>query len=136
MKFFVFFASSIFLLSFFASCGNVEKESGNDSLIITDSGMQSKLSIPSIDTTLKIEVATFIAKDSTNKPLGWGYDLVINGKRTIHQPIIPAVQGNDAFASESDAKKIGDLAVMKMKTTGEFPTISVHDLDSLGIKHQ
>lgn len=80
------------------------------------------------------EAKTFEVKDSTtNKVLGWGYDIYIDNKRTIHQPHIPAVQGNNYFATEEDALKTGQFAADKMKTTGSLPTISLEELDSLGI---
>jgi hypothetical protein len=59
----------------------------------------------------------------------------VDGKKAIHQPIIPAIAGNNSFASQSDAQKTGDLAASKMKQTGARPTIHLHDLDSLGIKN-
>jgi hypothetical protein len=90
---------------------------------------------PKVSAPQNIEVKTFEVIDSVGKSHGWGYDLYVNGKKTIHQPIIPAVPGNNSFASESDARKIGDVAAAKMKTTGSLPTILVHDLDSLGIDH-
>ena len=82
-----------------------------------------------------IEVSTFPVKDSADKIKGWGYDLSVNGKRTIHQPLIPAVSGNNPFHSEEEARKTGQLAADKMRTSGNMPTISIRELDSLGIKY-
>ena len=84
-----------------------------------------------------IDVKTFELKYyCTGKSAGWGYDLYVGGKRTIHQPIIPAVPGTNSFSSKEDAMKAGQLAANKMKITGSLPTVLVTDLDSLGIKHQ
>ncbi len=80
-----------------------------------------------------IEVKTFEVKDSTGKSKGWGYDIFVDSKRMIHQPIIPAISGNNAFKTEKDAQKTGALAAEKIKTTGSLPTLSVKELDSLGV---
>lgn len=80
-----------------------------------------------------IETKVFEVKDNSGKAKGWGYDIYVDGKKMIHQPIIPAVPGNDAFKTEEDAKKIGTLAAGKMKKTGSLPTVTVEELDSLGI---
>jgi ABC-type Fe3+-hydroxamate transport system substrate-binding protein len=83
-----------------------------------------------------IEVKTFELKYyCTGKSAGWGYDLYLDGKRTIHQPIIPAVPGTSSFHSKEDAMKTGQLAANKMKVTESLPTVLVKDLDSLEIKH-
>lgn len=80
-----------------------------------------------------IEVKVFEVKDSTGKAKGWGYDIYVDKKKMIHQPIIPAVPGNDAFKTEKDALKTGTLAADKMKKSGSLPTITVNELDSLGV---
>jgi hypothetical protein len=79
-----------------------------------------------------IEVSTFEVKDETGKSQGWGYDLTINGAK-IHQPTIPAISGNHSFATQEDALKTGNFAAEKMKTSGSLPTLSIHELDSLGV---
>lgn len=123
----------VFLIcvSFLVSCGD-DKGNGVDSL-----GKDSVIAnAPDANLLMEISFKTFEVKDSADKKMGWGYDLYVDGKRTIHQPLIPAVPGNDAFATENEAKLTGELAVKKMKLTGAFPTITIQELDSLGIKHQ
>ncbi|MES2591772.1 MAG: DUF4907 domain-containing protein [Bacteroidota bacterium] len=90
---------------------------------------------PSVDSISsgEIKVITFEVKDSTGNSKGWGYDIFVGDKKMIHQPIIPAVPGNNAFKTESDARKTGALAVQKMERTGTLPTLLVEELDSLGI---
>ena len=83
--------------------------------------------------TDNMEVKTFEVKDSTGKALGWGYDIYVKNIKTIHQPIIPAIPGNKPFKTESEANKIGMLALSKMKRTGNLPTLFIKELDSLGI---
>lgn len=74
-----------------------------------------------------------VKSDEKGQNSGWGYDILINGKTAIHQPIIPAVAGNKAFSSQEAAKKTADFALQKMKLTGSLPTLSIQELDSLGV---
>lgn len=81
----------------------------------------------------KVEVSIFEIRGKNGRLEGYGYDLIVNGKKTIHQPTIPAVQGNYPFFSEQDAQAVGELAASRMRKTGDLPTIRVQDLDSLKI---
>ena len=45
--------------------------------------------------------------DSTNKSSSFGYDIILNGQRYIHQSTVPAVSGNQYFQSETEAKNRG-----------------------------
>lgn len=82
----------------------------------------------------KIEVKTINNEVSTQEKLtGWGYDIYIFGSLYIHQPNIPAVPGNRGFKTEADAKKAGAWAVHKIRNNIMPPTISVEELDSLGV---
>lgn len=65
---------------------------------------------------------------------GWGYEIKIDGKTKIYQPNIPAVQGNLTFDSETDAHRVAELVVEKMKSQS-LPSISIKELDSLQIKY-
>lgn len=64
---------------------------------------------------------------------GWGYDIYADGILYIHQPNIPAVPGNRRFKSEKDALVAGNFAVYKINNNIIPPTISVDELDSLGV---
>jgi len=64
---------------------------------------------------------------------GWGYDVFVDGKRFIHQPYIPALQGNKAFDAESDAKKVAEFVAGKIRMNSIPPTVSYQELDSLGV---
>jgi len=121
------------VLQLFTSCNGGKSTNPTDSA--SDSTVGSMPQQPQISASQNVEAKTFEVIDSVGKSHGWGYDLYVDGKKMIHQPIIPAVPGNNSFANASDAQKVGDLAAAKMKTTGSLPTIMVHDLDSLGINH-
>jgi len=64
---------------------------------------------------------------------GFGYDILNHGKVYIHQPNIPAVQGNQGFASEDDATKTARLVLHKIKNNIMPPGIDEHELDSIGV---
>jgi hypothetical protein len=79
------------------------------------------------------EIKTFEVKDSSGKSQGWGYDIYVNGSKSIHQPTIPAISGIYSFKTEEDALKTGKFASDKMKSGGFLPTLSIAELDSLGV---
>jgi hypothetical protein len=78
----------------------------------------------------KIQVIVFKNEAATN---GYGYDIMVNGKKMIHQPTIPAVSGNRGFNSESDAANAGALVKRKLLNNEMPPTISLDELNHLGI---
>lgn len=67
--------------------------------------------------------------------LGWGYRILNNGKLFINQPHIPAVSGLKGFDSEEDAQTTANLALDKIKNGIVPPTISMQELDSLGVRY-
>lgn len=71
--------------------------------------------------------------DSTVKSSGFGYDILMNGERYIHQSTIPAVSGNQYFKTEGEAKTIASFVCYKIQNNILPPTITLHELDSLGI---
>ncbi len=135
MKFYtsVLLFPTLFLIS---SCeeGREKSESSSfQSTVSTDANADSFAVKPSLSPSNKMEVKTFEVKDSTGKTQGWGYDIYIENKKMIHQPIIPAIPGNRAFKTESDAKKTGLFALGKMIKEATLPTITTKELDSLGV---
>lgn len=125
---FLIFNFALFFFTFllFSSCEDPKHKNGEDS---SQSNTDINASVPSNGMELK----TFQVKDSAGRSQGWGYDIYVNGKKTIHQPIIPAVSGNNSFKSESDAQKVALFAVDKMLKEGPLPTILIKELDSLGV---
>ena len=116
------------LISFLAGCGEEKQAQPVESQPRETSAPQP----PSVNGEITYQL--FPVNDSIGRPSGWGYDLYVNGKKTIHQGIIPAVPGNSAFQTENDARKVAELAVDKMKKSGSLPTITLEDLDSLHIE--
>ena len=66
---------------------------------------------------------------------GYGYNILMDGKLYVHQPHIPAVAGNEGFASIADAKKVGVLIKYKVAHHIMPPSLTVEELDSLHVVH-
>ena len=75
-----------------------------------------------------IEVKTFPALENT-----FGYEIWIDGQKTVVQSTIPSVPGNKGFATEEKARKVADLVVSKIKNNQMPPSITPKELDSLGV---
>ncbi len=65
---------------------------------------------------------------------GFGYQLYEKNKLIIDQQTIPAIQGNQAFLTYEAAEKCAEFCLQKIKKGIFPPTITVEDLNSLGIK--
>lgn len=75
------------------------------------------------DSTYKVK--TFVVGNS------WGYDIYKDNKLFIHQPNIPAIEGNQGFSSEEKAKLTASLIIQKLKNGIMPPSISIEELDSI-----
>lgn len=77
-----------------------------------------------------IQIRTFKNSDVS----GFGYDIIMEGNTYVHQPNIPALPGNNGFASEALARKVAEIVVKKIRNNIMPPTIDVKELDSLGVR--
>ena len=130
------FAFILFTFLLFGSCASPPAKNrsvSSASSAINDSNNSSP-KIPHFSSK-SIEVKIFEVTDNSGRSQGWGYDIYVQGHKTIHQPIIPAVPGNNSFKTRDDAQKVGSFAIGKMLKEGTLPTILVAELDSLGITH-
>lgn len=114
---------SVFLIACGASVENKPVEKNNPA---TDTLYSEKNTFP------EVSFMVFMI-DSTKKTGGFGYDILINGERYIHQTNIPAVSGNQFFITAQEAKTAAMFACFKIQNNIMPPTISPHELDSLGI---
>jgi hypothetical protein len=64
---------------------------------------------------------------------GWGYDILKEEKKMIHQPHIPAVSGIQYFASEEEAQKVAGCMIEKLENNIMPPTVSLKELEELNI---
>jgi hypothetical protein len=61
---------------------------------------------------------------------GWGYDILVNNKTYIHQPFIPAIEGQVPFGDKESARKTARLVVKKLQNH-KSPGITKEDLNSI-----
>jgi len=61
----------------------------------------------------------------------YGYDIVVNGRILIHQPHIPAANGNQGFATQEDAQRVAEFVILKILQNISPPSVSVEEVDSL-----
>lgn len=64
----------------------------------------------------------------------FGYNILQNNKKLIHQPSIPGRQGMKGFKSESDARSVALLMITKLKRGIMPPTVTEDELKKLNIK--
>lgn len=67
---------------------------------------------------------------------GWAYKILQNNKVIIYQDLIPAVNGYFVFQNEEDAYKTAELVISKMMKSKDFPSVTVKELDSLGVLYK
>jgi len=61
---------------------------------------------------------------------GWGYDVLVNKKLYIHQPYIPAVEGQQPFRDKRTARKTGKLVIRKLKNH-KIPSVTKEELKEI-----
>ena len=108
---------------------NAKKEAGDGADTI-----RAKDTMPNPYINKTISVRTFqndVAKDNLT---GFGYNIYVDSAMTVHQPNVPAVPGNKGFSSAEEAQRIGEMVAYKVKHNIMPPSVSVHELDSLGVK--
>ncbi len=64
--------------------------------------------------------------------VGWGYDVIINGKNYIHQVHLPCECGGDGFETKEKAMKAAEFLKRKIENYDRSLQISRVQLDSLG----
>lgn len=117
----------------FASCTNPLSENGHASC--ADSIVESKIpdASPNTDSgSSHFSMHTFKNADGLE---GYGFDVYQEGKMMIHQNSIPAIQGNKGFNNAEETKAVGALMLYRISNGIMPPSISIEDLDSLGVKH-
>lgn len=83
------------------------------------------------ETTTPSDEITYrlIYKENT----GWGYQVFKGAKMLINQEHIPAVQGVKGFDTEEQAETTVKHLIERIKKGDPRPTLSVQELDSLGV---
>jgi hypothetical protein len=113
--------NSLIALSYSCSSKSARKPVKPASL--NEAGMSQQESFPD-----DIKSKAFRNSDST-----WGYTIYVNGRIYIHQQVITTLYPTSGFHTEADAVKTSGLVVRKIKNHIAPETVSVKELDSLGI---
>lgn len=58
---------------------------------------------------------------------GWGYDIVGKERIHIHQPFMPAIEGEKPFPDKSSARKTARLVIRKMKNR-KIPSVTPEEI--------
>jgi hypothetical protein len=61
---------------------------------------------------------------------GWGYDILKKEKVYIHQPFVPAVEGEVPFPDRKSAKETGRLVIKKIRNN-ESPALTKKEVQSI-----
>ena len=61
---------------------------------------------------------------------GWGYDILKKDKAFIHQPYMPAVEGQVPFKDKRSAKKTGRLVVKKIRNH-KLPAVTKEEIEAI-----
>ena len=61
---------------------------------------------------------------------GWGYDILKKEKVYIHQPFVPAVEGEVPFPDRKSAKETGRLVIKKIRNN-ESPALTKEEVQSI-----
>jgi len=64
---------------------------------------------------------------------GWGYDIYKDGKIYVHHNGVPAISGNSAFETEEKAMRAANFVVNKIIMGVIPPSVTIEELDSLGV---
>jgi Domain of unknown function (DUF4907) len=78
------------------------------------------------------EEKVFIYAEPVQTVYGWGYNIMAGDKVHIKQEYMPAVPGKQGFKSAAEAMMVGNMVVKKI-TANQLPTITIRELDSLGL---
>lgn len=78
----------------------------------------------------KIDIKVFENKEANLS--GYGYDILIFDALYVHQPHIPAINGNRGFKTKEQATKAAEFVIYKIRNNIMPPSLSVEELDSLG----
>ena len=135
-----FLRYSFYLILILASCN----KKSNDETVASETTATEEIanSAPQTNSTNEVtppmptassDVQIKVFNNTSEHPSGYGYDILMDGRLYIHQTNIPAIPGNKGFTSEDDALKTGELMAFKIRNNIMPPSITIEELDSLGV---
>ena len=63
----------------------------------------------------------------------YGYNILMDGRIIVHQPNVPARAGLEGFRTVEAAQVVGEFVLQKIHENIFPPSVSVSELDSLGV---
>lgn len=91
-----------------------------------------KISGQNVQVCSQVNTQSKLTYKIINSPYNtYGYDVYAHGKLLIHQASIPAMPGNCGFTTTTDASKVAELVIEKMKNGIMPPTITKEQLQKL-----
>jgi hypothetical protein len=63
----------------------------------------------------------------------FGYDILLYGRPLVHQPNIPGLPGNEGFSTMERTQTVAEFVVKKIKNNEMPPTVTIEDLNNLGV---
>ena len=128
---FVAIIKSLCVFLILSSCGQGQadvKKSLDSSSSKTETSQDDIKSDRAPKTDKEIRYELIDAPDAT-----FGYQIIIDERVVIHQPNIPGMPGLKGFSEKEGAVKVAELVVRKLKNGEMPPTVSVDELNALGV---
>lgn len=125
---------AFFLLSFgclFLACDSDSASEAN-----SPESNETIIESPQIDSNINLDttsVPLYTVEPFEKGENDWGYRIMAGDAVFINQPHIPAAQGNLGFSSKEKATIAGEFMMYKLNTGISPPTVSIEELDSLGV---
>lgn len=63
----------------------------------------------------------------------FGYDILIYDRPLVHQPNIPGLPGVEGFTTKKRAQTVAEFVVKKIKSNEMPPTVTLDDLNTMGV---
>ena len=118
----------ILILLVFSCCSSPgTKNPVTDTLSQTPVGAENGASGPEAN----IEIRVFPVSDSAD--MGYGYDILLDGKLYIHQPNIPSLPGNNGFRTIAKTQVAAEFVATKISHKIMPPSVTKAELDSLKV---
>lgn len=122
---------TLLALPFFVSCS--QNNSSETTIHSTQDSLQQSVTPTTEVKKETIYTTVIFLSDSLSKVPSYGYDVLMDGNKFIHQPYIPSISGNKGFSSEEKAEATAQLVIFKLKNNIMPPSVSPKELDSLGV---
>lgn len=118
---------TIFLISFLIATNLIPKRDAINSDAENEQSDVNEINpYPNVDLTIII----IPAPNNT-----YGYNIIMGGRILIHQPNAPALPGVEGFKTQEDAQMVAEFVIEKIRRDDFPPSVSVRELDSLGVLH-